>query len=38
MLKSIERGESPEELTDVPPRSEETIVAEDLTQFWNSED
>jgi hypothetical protein len=38
MLKSIERGEPPEALTDVPPRSEETIFTEDLTQFWNTED
>jgi len=35
MLESMERGDPPEALTDVPPRSQETIVAEDLSVFWN---
>jgi hypothetical protein len=37
MLTSMERGEPPHALTDVPPRSDDTVVAEDLSQFWNSE-
>jgi hypothetical protein len=37
MLKSIERGEPPEALTDVPPRSKEMIFAQDLSQFWSPE-
>jgi hypothetical protein len=37
MLASMERGEPPEALTDVPPRRDETIYCHDLTEIWKSE-
>jgi hypothetical protein len=37
MLLSIERGEPPEALTDIPPRPDKPMIAEDLGQFWNAE-
>jgi hypothetical protein len=37
MLVSMERGEPPQALTDVPPHSDDSVVAEDLSHFWNSE-
>jgi hypothetical protein len=37
MLQSMERGEPPEALTDVPPYADETIYSEDLTEIWNPE-
>jgi hypothetical protein len=37
MLQSMERGEQPETLTDVPPRGDETIYHHDLSEIWKSE-